>query len=248
MELFKELNISLEKNELISIVGGGGKTTSMFRLGRELKEHGKKILVSTTTAIMKPEKDSYEQLVLLDDSQDLDYELLKNLSSGITVMGSKLINDDKKLKGVDKQVIDEIFKQNIFDYIIVEADGAKRKAIKAPDTHEPVIPTLTTMVIGLIGLDVAYKKLYEENVHRADIFAQITNSKLGDQIDERMIYELLVSKDGIFKSAPLKSRRMVILNKAETKDRIKVANRVVKMVEKNNTYIDKIIVGSMKGD
>lgn len=248
LKLFEQLDISLEKSELISIVGGGGKTTSMFRLGRELSAEGKKVLISTTTAIMKPEQDSYKELILTDDSDFVDFKVLEKLNSGIIVIGSKLIKDNTKLKGIDREVIDEIFKRDIFDYIIVEADGAKRKAIKAPDAHEPVIPILTTMVIGLIGLDVVYKKLYEEHVHRADIFAKITNSKLGDQIDDRVIFELIVSKNGIFKSSPSLSKKVVILNKAETKERNRVADKVRMRVEKSSVHIDKIIIGSMKGD
>lgn len=243
MELFKALDISLEKTELISIVGGGGKTTSMFRLGRELLSHGKKVLLATTTAIFMPNKTDYEKLFLWEDKKEM-IDIIEASSSGVTLLGNTVDKTKNKLKGVDGEVIDEIFKSNIFDYIIVEADGANRKPIKAPASHEPVIPKSTTKIIGLIGTDSIGRKLYEENAHRAEVLANITNSKLGDIIDEKIIYNLIISKQGIFKGAPELAKKYVILNKAETDERKKVSKRVKSMI--NNSDIEKIIIGSMR--
>ena len=241
MKLFKELNISLENQELISITGGGGKTTSMFRLARELLKYDKKVLLTTTTAIMKPDESKYERMYL---TQDTDYKTIQASSSGITVLGSK-INKMNKLIGVEQQIIDEIFKSKKFDYIIVEADGSKRKPIKAPASHEPVIPALTTKTIGIIGMDAVGQKIYEENVHRARLFSQVTNSKLGDRIDETTIYNLIVSPEGIFKNSPSESQNYIILNKSETKNRNLVSQKVKSKLVSNKINIKKIIIGSI---
>lgn len=240
MKLFKELNISLDKNELISMTGGGGKTTSMFRLGRELLKHGKRVLISTTTAIFKPNEDSYENLYL---TEDIDYKDIKGSNSGLTVIGEE-ISKNNKLIGVDGEVIDDIFKMETFDYIIIEADGSKRKSIKAPASHEPVIPSLTTKMVGLIGMDCVNKKIYEQNVHRTDIFCGVTNSKIGDIINKDVIYNLIIAKEGIFKSTPVNSEKYLILNKVETKEREKVADKIKAKVSLNNIDIN-IISGSM---
>lgn len=242
MKLFKELNISLEKQELISIIGGGGKTTSMFRLGRELKKFNKKILITTTTGIFIPQQGSYEKLILLEERNEND---LKDLPAGITIIGSKIDEEKKKLMGIDKETIDDFFKNKIFDYIIVEADGSKRKSIKAPASHEPVIPSLTTKTVGVIGMDAVHKRIYEENVHRADIFVNVTNSKLGDIIDEDVIYNLIISKMGIFKCSPKNSDRYIILNKVETNERRKVSEKIKYKLLMNNTNIKNLIIGSI---
>ena len=241
MKLFKELDISLDNQELISITGGGGKTTSMFRLAKELLKHGKKVLISTTTAIMKPDDSKYEQLYLTEDT---DYKTIEPSSSGIVVLGSK-VNKINKLIRVESQVIDEIFESKKFDYIIVEADGSKRKPIKAPASHEPVIPSLTTKTIGIIGMDAVGQRIYEENVHRAILFSQVTNSKLGDNIDENIIYNLIVSPAGIFKNSPLNSSKYIILNKSETKARNLVSQKIKSKVISNKIDIKNIIIGSM---
>ncbi len=45
---------SLKKREVISLVGGGGKTSLFFALGKELSSRGKGIILTTTTKIWEP--------------------------------------------------------------------------------------------------------------------------------------------------------------------------------------------------
>ena len=43
------LKIDVEENPVIAVVGGGGKTSLIFQLTRELVEKGKKVIITTTT-------------------------------------------------------------------------------------------------------------------------------------------------------------------------------------------------------
>ena len=47
--LLTSLMISQEKYRSIAVVGGGGKTSLIFRLCKELISTGKKVIVTTTT-------------------------------------------------------------------------------------------------------------------------------------------------------------------------------------------------------
>ena len=60
--LYKSFDINLTKKEIISFVGGGGKTTTMFSLAEELKAMGKKVLVTTTTKIFVPNEDQFDKI------------------------------------------------------------------------------------------------------------------------------------------------------------------------------------------
>ncbi|AFS79867.1 putative selenium-dependent hydroxylase accessory protein [Gottschalkia acidurici 9a] len=243
MNLFENINISLNKKELISIIGGGGKTTTMFRLADELSKHNKKVLVTTTTAILKPKEDKYEKLIILEEGNTLN-DVPK---SGVTVLLKEIIKENK-YKGIDEEMVNEIYSSNIFDYIIVEADGANMKPLKAPASHEPVIPGYTTKTICVVGMDCLGKKIYKENVHRPEIITKLTNSKLGDTITSDIIYEIIVASEGMFKNTPLKSDRYLILNKAESKERVQAALEVKDKLIKNKFDIDEVIIGSMRGD
>ena len=57
MRLTELLDIDVNSKKIISVVGGGGKTSLIFRLAEELAEQGKKVIVTTTTHIaFEPER------------------------------------------------------------------------------------------------------------------------------------------------------------------------------------------------
>jgi probable selenium-dependent hydroxylase accessory protein YqeC len=207
--LYSQINIDLERKEMVCLVGAGGKTSTMFRLARELSFERRKVLVTTTTAIYYPERKQYAQ-ILISEKESLD--LFDNRSnSGITVFG-RSVSYEGKLLGVSPAFLDAVLYAKVFDYILVEGDGSRGRSVKAPAEHEPVIPSCSTKVLGLIGLDSIGKEVCPENVHRTDIFCSITGCCKGDIIDTDMISKLVVHKEGIFKAVPSLAERYLVLN------------------------------------
>jgi probable selenium-dependent hydroxylase accessory protein YqeC len=236
IELIDKLN--LKDNELISFVGAGGKTTLIFVLAQALKDFGKKVLVTTTTKILLPDENQYDTIIF-DSSNNIEV-FKKNYLKTVTCLGNSFSPEHNKIKGVDDKYIDEIFKAGIFDYILVEADGAKRKSIKASADHEPVIPSETSIVFGIIGLDSIDKTICDENVHRPEIFCSVTNSHLGGTINEDIIVNLILSDKGIFKKAPQSGRKIVILNKADDDLQREKAAAIIGRVRRRSTAIECI--------
>jgi len=217
MTLYEALNIDLNIPELISVVGAGGKTSTMFRLAKELKAFGKKVLVTTTTNIAFSETSQADHLIL-DGLKDI-FSLSKVEAGTIACLGSGVLNDKGKLKGIARGFVDEIYQKHLFDYVLVEADGSRRRPIKAPAHYEPVIPRETTRVIGVIGLDALGKAITEDYVHRPTLFCSITGKKMGDTIDRKCLIHLILSEEGLFRGAPQGCRRYVVFNKADRTDR-----------------------------
>ena len=60
MRLWEALQV--RKGEVISFVGAGGKTTAMYRLGRELAAQGWRVITTTTTMIRPPSPKQAEAL------------------------------------------------------------------------------------------------------------------------------------------------------------------------------------------
>ncbi len=56
--------LGIEKNDVVSIAGAGGKTSLMFRLAEEAKGLGFKVLVTTSTKIFVPDSTQYDRLDL----------------------------------------------------------------------------------------------------------------------------------------------------------------------------------------
>lgn len=236
----------LQRKGIISIIGGGGKTSLMFCLARELADSGKKVLTTTTTKIFMPKKDqspftliagSINELVARSKSQIRKYYHFS--------AGSKHDPETGKLSGFSPDIIDQLWKAAVFDWIIVEADGARRKPIKATASHEPVVSDLTTHLILVTGLDAVGKTLDEKHVHRAEIFSRNTGLSMGEIMDEKIIAACIGIEIKKAASLAVSSSNLIFLNKAETKARKDSGKKIAGLLKKNDT-IDRIFTASLK--
>jgi len=243
VKIYELFDIDFKRKELISFVGAGGKTTTIFKLAKELKKLGKKVLVTTSTAIFYPEKDDYDRIIV-DNSVNLIGALTNVKSGTITIIGRE-VSQENKLLGLRKEIIEEIHGRKVFDVILVEADGSKRKSIKSPDDYEPVIPENTDKTVGVIGIDSIEKKINEENVHRPKLFCRITNSKMEEKINEKKIYKLIENDKGLFKDTPLKSKKYILLNKVDNKDQQKRVLKIIELIIENELKINGIIASNI---
>lgn len=234
MKIYEVLQININKKGVLSFVGGGGKTTSIFNLAEELTKEDKKVLISTTTKMFKPNRQEYDYCFL----EDIKEEFIPQKAS-ITILGHSVKN--KKLIGVLPEILDKIVNKNIFDFILIEADGAKRKAIKAPNKDEPVIAKTTTLTIGIIGFDCINKDIDEKTVHRPELFKKISGNENLKIIDENCIVNLVLDKKGLFKNS--KGQKLLILNKINKEKEIHIARNIQKKLQAKG--FDKIIIGDI---
>lgn len=211
--IYQKFNIDLSKNEIISFVGAGGKTTTIEKLSKELSSLNKKVLVTTSTAMFNPNMDIYENIFIGSFPEDYVPK-----DSSITFYADATIG--KKVKCLDLNNIEKIIKKDLFDYILIEADGSREKPIKAPNETEPVITNYTTKTVGVIGLDSLGKPI-KEICHRPEIFCKLTNRVLDDYIDINSIINLIKNPLGLFKNAV--GDKILYLNKIiEISDAIEI--------------------------
>lgn len=215
MNIWKAINLEEDKKHIITFVGAGGKSTSMDTIAKEFKNMGKKVLVTTTTALFYHEHIDNDEFILgqLPD-------IYQPMEGSITLLGSTIVDNPlgKKIKGIQIEEIQNIVNRDIFDIILIEGDGARLKPIKAPANHEPVVPAFSTMTIVIIGLDSIGLDLNEENVHRPEILRGLLEVDLPHKILPEDIIKLALHKEGIFKGTF--GRKLLFLNKANTLERI----------------------------
>jgi probable selenium-dependent hydroxylase accessory protein YqeC len=224
MKFYEALDLDLKANELVSFVGGGGKTTALFMLAKELKACEKRVLVTTTTAIYAPDENHCDEVVL--DRADNRDSMTKRINPCICVLGRE-ITPENKLLGADKDYITHLFVEEVFDYLLVEADGSRQRSIKAPADHEPVIPNGTTKVVGVIGLDILGTQIDGASVHRPECFCRVTGRTMGERIDKAAVKKLILEPEGLFKTVPEGTSKYVLFNKADNRDREKLAMGVI---------------------
>lgn len=204
--------LPLSKREIISITGGGGKTSLSNYLARELQGQGKAVISTTTTKIFPPRMEKDE--ILLYTSQPgwlnkLDEIFRNNMMAHIAVE----IMSNGKLKGITLELCNEILYKSNVEYLIIEADGSKGKPLKAHNRYEPVVPENTNFFIAVIGLDCLNKRLDDDICHRKEIFCSLLNCSPGELISIDLIYKLFNHSEGYLKSLPKKARALVFINK-----------------------------------
>ncbi len=228
MELFKELDLNLNKKEVISFVGGGGKTTSIKTLAKELSDNGLKVLITTSTMIFEPMEEEGKYFFLQDIPAGFQPEY-----GTITILGKRL--RDGKLLGCSTEIINEINNRNIFDYILIEADGARRKPIKAPESHEPVISDSTTITIGVMGIDAIGCEIIEDLVHRSDKLKEILDVEDDHIIDSNDMVNLSLHPQGIFKSS--KGKKILFINKIKGFHNISIGKKVRESLDNSDIQV-----------
>lgn len=190
---------------IIAVVGAGGKTTLSNYIGKSLAGMGRRVLFTTTTKILKPE----DNPLYLGAAENIR-------SFGPFMTAAKSMLSNGKLEGYKPEDITAISGLGLFDDIIVEADGAAHKPVKAPNEVEPVYPSSADLIVGVIGLDCISQPVNDQHVHRAALFSGVTQAAFGEPIASQHIIRLISHPEGLFRHAPVNASRVVLLNKCDT--------------------------------
>ncbi len=206
----------LNNTGVICLVGAGGKTSLMFALARELSGTGDVVLTTTTTKIMKPRPDQSPNVIVTPASGDLIHEIMTCIGDRkhITI-ATGYVKNTLKLVGFEPHTICNLWNTGLFHWIIIEADGAAGRPLKAPATYEPVIPNCTSKVIALVGLDAVGKPLNDKFVFRPQHYSQVTGLPMGMPVTEETIAKALFHEKGILKDCPAGSDQYIFFNKAD---------------------------------
>ncbi|NMA86200.1 MAG: putative selenium-dependent hydroxylase accessory protein YqeC [Tissierellia bacterium] len=234
MDIYNALKLNLNNREVISFVGGGGKTTTIFKLGEEFKKLDKKVLITTTTKIYEP-KENYDYYFLGNITEDF-----RPTNGSITIIGEKI--EGEKLIGLSLEKLDKLIEAEIFDYILIEADGAKKLPIKAMGEDEPIVSKYSTKTIGIIGIDALDKEI-ANIVHRPELFTKIVEKKLNEKVKEEDIVRLILYSEGLFKNA--RGEKIFLLNKVEEKDIFR-AEKIRAELQKENFQGEIILANIME--
>ena len=241
--------LDLKSKEVISLVGAGGKTTLMFRLAKELLLDGEKVVTTTTTKILEPSSEETPCLFVHSDEEKLKQLALQHIDQFRHITLARERIESMKLKGISPDLVSLLWNSPEIDMMIIEADGAAGRPVKAPREWEPVIPSHTTLVIGLLGVDGVGKELNEENLFQAERISQLTGIPMGGKMTCGGMAILMVHPQGILKGAPHSSRRVAFINKVDVPKGMMWGREIGKeILEKGSPQIERVILGRLKSE
>jgi len=242
-------SLGLQEREMISLAGAGGKTTLMFRLAKELVLQGKKVITTTTTKILEPLSEETVRLIVDSDEKKLQHLVALHLDQDrhLTVARERL--GSGKLQGVSPEVAANLWNSTGADTVIVEADGAAGRPVKAPREHEPVIPSTTTLVIALLGLDGIGQQLNDENAFQPELISKVTGVRVGEKMTGPMLAILMTHREGIFKGAPAGSRVVSFINKIDLPGGLRKGRALAReILNRKHPRIERIVLGQLRHD
>jgi probable selenium-dependent hydroxylase accessory protein YqeC len=241
--------LEIRPKEVVSLVGAGGKTNLMFALARELTQQGKTVITSTTTKIFPPSPSETACVFVSSHEDEIIDFILKNADpKGCITIGSELLTDSRKIKGVDPSLVSRVIRLKRVDYVIIEADGASQRPLKAPNPeYEPVIPSCTTMVIPVVGIDALGSKLFEEQVFRSEIASQLTGVRLGEVVTAETIARLILHPSGLATGSPAEARIIPFINKMDlSPNRSAARNLAREIFDAKHPRIDRVVLGQAR--
>ena len=165
----------MKKNEkalTVAFTGGGGKTSLILGLAEKFSGQGKRVIVTTTTHMAwEPERPFAE-------AEDVSGACRLIEQYGYVIAAHHKAGQPK-ISGPEKEILEKL--SGFCDLLLVEADGSRRRPLKVPAVHEPVIPSFADMVVGVIGLDCIGKKICD-TAHRPDDVAGFLRKRTDEPV------------------------------------------------------------------
>lgn len=191
-----------------ALAGGGGKTTAMYTLARELSGRGT-VLCCTTTRILPP---NHLPVLLSPGEEAVSVALTDQgcICLGTPAEGGKLSAPELPIARLAA----------LADYVLVEADGSRGLPVKAHLPHEPVIPPEAGRTILLAGASALFRPVGEA-VHRPEQFCRLTGAVLADLVRAENLASLILG-EGL--------GDIIFINQAESGEALAEARRLAALL------------------
>lgn len=207
--------LGLGPRELVAIVGSGGKTSLLRLLARELAGGGSTVTVTTTTAMYLSQLADLGPMQIHEDLDRL-LDRLRDSFVGRKVVGAaRGLSSGEKVVGLPGAWVDSIWAAELSSHVVVEADGSQHKSLKAFAPHEPVVPTETTTIVQVAGLDILGKPLGPEFVHRAEVLSRSLGVSMGSPVTATVVTDCLLEQLRVLRAGWPSARVVTVLNKAD---------------------------------
>jgi probable selenium-dependent hydroxylase accessory protein YqeC len=205
----------LGPQEHIALVGGGGKTTTLWSLGRELAALGPTIVTTTTKAGAPPEGVPLVEWERPLPDRSLHGSVAEAFARGSLIAVGSGVREGR-LRAVTPEIADELFFRCAARYVVNEADGARMKPFKAPAEHEPVLASTTTLLIVLVGLDALGEPIDEEHLHRPERIVALSGAAAGQALEAAHVAAVVREYEARCAEVDEAARFAVLINKVES--------------------------------
>jgi molybdenum cofactor cytidylyltransferase len=212
MELATALR--LRPGRMAAFTGAGGKSAVLRGLARELAP----VLLTTSTHLGRNQDSLASQHLIVRSHDDLSALPARLAEKDSLLVTGELDEVEGKWDGLPLGWIDELptLAAESGAVILVEADGARGRLIKAPAEHEPAVPTGVDLVVPVVGLGAIGQPLSDQVGHRVARIESVTGLRRGSPIGIEHVAGLLTSPEGGLRGVPAQAEVRALLNGLST--------------------------------
>ncbi|MFC6754486.1 selenium cofactor biosynthesis protein YqeC [Halorubrum tibetense] len=203
------------------LVGAGGKKTTLYALANRLERS----VVTATVRIpifdrqVAAVRTTTDPVVALDTDPPFPLGLVPERE-----------REDRYL-GYDPETVDALGSAHDGP-VLVKADGARTRLLKAPNDREPQVPATADTVVPVASAHAIGEPLTEAVVHRPERVAAITGAAVGDEITPEIVGRVLAHERGGMKRVPGDATAIPLVNMVDDEADEAVARRIAAVVRK----------------
>jgi len=215
--------LRIQPGESIAFSGSGGKTTALFTLARQLDDP---VVATTTTHFSKHQVALADHVIYATEFENIS-EFTQLIKPGVNLLIAEAM-EENRVSGIPEHLLSEVnqFTTKNGINLLIEADGSRQRALKAPAAHEPVIPPFIDHAVVVAGLSAFGKPITSQYIHRVNRFAALAGLSEGDEITAEAIIQVLTNDMGGLKGIPEGARRVCLLNQADDEQLQALGNRL----------------------
>ena len=147
--------------QVITLIGGGGKTTCLRSLTREIDAAGLQVVATTTTKVFPEENMKIWKNPCCPPLRE---------QRGAWFWHAHAEVESGKWVGPSLKVVDQILAEDppLERFWVVEGDGARERMLKCWGPHEPQIPARSDCVVLVLDGSLWGRDLQADQVHRPE--------------------------------------------------------------------------------
>jgi probable selenium-dependent hydroxylase accessory protein YqeC len=236
--------LGLHRDLRVAAIGGGGKMTLLLSLGAEWAgAGGRPLLLPTTRLADHAERGVPGVRTVVLPAARTAWPPVGFLGGELLVVGRKGERPNM-LESIHVDEIGPLVEQSKADLVLLKADGARGRSLKAHDSEEPVVPLDTGLVVAVAGIDAWGMPLDAEHVHHDALFAERAGMEIGDRLEDDAFYAALADPAGYRACLPPSARYVVFLNQVDRPVRVAVAQRLAEGL--NERGVAEVVWGDLR--
>ncbi|MYD11813.1 MAG: putative selenium-dependent hydroxylase accessory protein YqeC [Chloroflexi bacterium] len=238
-----EKAFDLNRGDVVSFIGAGGKTSLLVSLGYELAEAGWRVLATTTTHLTEEQVGFFPGALTADADASL-------ISQALNERQFVLLFDEIRAGRVygpslqwTKQLLDRVDS----DILLVEADDARNLPFKAPRPGEPRIPAETSLVVSVASLSALGKPLNADHIYNPGAMIDKYGFAENSPVKSPWLAQVLRDEELGMRGIPDDSRVLVYLNQTPERGYMRGRARLIARLSLQSKRISAVALGSARG-